>query len=978
MHKKIKQNSRPLTRTTVYYQQGGTFDWMSGLKALMGSMGGSTSPTNALGLEGADKARSMNNAIGGLSDSFAPGTMGAQNGASMLSASAPSLPSFGNSMPSAGMPQQDPGLTSQLAATLPSKAKQSGGIGMSNIASGLTAASGDITNMLSIGSNPNLNVDQKQMKTADSAVNGIADAAAAFGPWGMAAGAALKIINGVGGSLMGTPKEMKNYKTNDQVASSSGYTGVAAEGADIGSTDTTYAGSGLAGKLFGNKGKLVDRTKADEAIQTQTASLLNKGKLDMDSSAAATGMFDTRLNMKNNDGSMWTNGSVTSGREGMKVKKAQDGASLQIPNSLVPSVGTTKDFMSGYGTGYGSALQYFNNDPFSKFLNSQNQAPTRQSSPGFEESKWMTESNNRDVGYLNDDNVDFLKGQKASIDGLLQSQPAEGQQKPVNYRAIMPKLTSYKIPTAKEGGSTDDINIKKSHEGKFTDYKKRTGESTSEALHSSDPHVRKMAQFAANAKKWKHQQGGVMQQDDVKTTLPPPRPPYLSKPLPNDGITQQQRATLSGNPHADYPVVDYDNMTMDHDTKQDSIAKSYTGAPMFTIKDTKYNMRNNEQVNSKMLSDLVTAAVRSKVDPYLAVAIAQRESGLGMSDTPQQGKVDLNKEPGGLDPYKLFSNWSQDNEGLNAEEKAKMKSQISTSETIPYNTFNKISNFYKQASAYPFADEMNTINQKTKNGTFIRGYNYGDPDYENKINKEKEILLSPENSAIKNYIDKIAAGVQQHAQGGIVKPDHVGPKFNPVNQITHDLITNFMFPNKMPHKREDGGSISISGSSQTKTATKFNYEDGGEIQDKWKKLVTASLKLPLKQFQVRPLPVTTDVPTSPENSQPLVFKEGGAINVILDGALHARKHDLKDHPDYEDAAITHKGIPVITKTEDGEVEQHAEVEKDELILHLDVSKRLEELLAEGTDEAAIEAGKLLAGEIVNNTKDSESKIIENA
>lgn len=57
----------------------------------------------------------------------------------------------------------------------------------------------------------------------------------------------------------------------------------------------------------------------------------------------------------------------------------------------------------------------------------------------------------------------------------------------------------------KKGGS---IHIKKSHEGRFTAYKKRTGKTTEEVLHSKDPHVRKMANFAKNASKWHHALGG--------------------------------------------------------------------------------------------------------------------------------------------------------------------------------------------------------------------------------------------------------------------------------------------------------------------------------------------------------------------------------------------------------------------------------------------------------------------------------------
>jgi len=48
------------------------------------------------------------------------------------------------------------------------------------------------------------------------------------------------------------------------------------------------------------------------------------------------------------------------------------------------------------------------------------------------------------------------------------------------------------------------IEIKPENKGKFTTYKERTGKTTEEALHSKDPHVRQMANFARNAKKWKN------------------------------------------------------------------------------------------------------------------------------------------------------------------------------------------------------------------------------------------------------------------------------------------------------------------------------------------------------------------------------------------------------------------------------------------------------------------------------------------
>ena len=83
-------------------------------------------------------------------------------------------------------------------------------------------------------------------------------------------------------------------------------------------------------------------------------------------------------------------------------------------------------------------------------------------------------------------------------------------------------------------------------------------------------------------------------------------------------------------------------------------------------------------------------------------------------------------------------------------------------------------------------------------------------------------------------------------------------------------------------------------------------------------------------------------------------------NVIPEGALHARLHHMDN-----DKEITKKGIPVI----DDKGEQQAEIELNEIIFNLEVTKKLEELCKDGSDEAAIEAGKLLVQEILFNTED---------
>lgn len=87
------------------------------------------------------------------------------------------------------------------------------------------------------------------------------------------------------------------------------------------------------------------------------------------------------------------------------------------------------------------------------------------------------------------------------------------------------------------------------------------------------------------------------------------------------------------------------------------------------------------------------------------------------------------------------------------------------------------------------------------------------------------------------------------------------------------------------------------------------------------------------------------------------------VNLLPIGALHARKHNIN-----VEGVVTNKGIPVLME-KGGSTKQAAEIEKNEIIFRPKVTERLEELFKEGTDEAAIEAGKLLVREILYNTKD---------
>jgi hypothetical protein len=108
---------------------------------------------------------------------------------------------------------------------------------------------------------------------------------------------------------------------------------------------------------------------------------------------------------------------------------------------------------------------------------------------------------------------------------------------------------------------------------------------------------------------------------------------------------------------------------------------------------------------------------------------------------------------------------------------------------------------------------------------------------------------------------------------------------------------------------------------------------------------------------------TTDKPDIPET------EETTQKNVIPEGALHKNKHHM-EHAE----GFTKKGIPVI----DDDREQQAEIEHSEIIFTLEVTKKLEEYYDifysdnstnKEKEQAALDAGKLLVYQILENTED---------
>ena len=144
------------------------------------------------------------------------------------------------------------------------------------------------------------------------------------------------------------------------------------------------------------------------------------------------------------------------------------------------------------------------------------------------------------------------------------------------------------------------------------------------------------------------------------------------------------------------------------------------------------------------------------------------------------------------------------------------------------------------------------------------------------------------------------------------------------------------------------------------------FKEGGTIESIEEPIEESTIELTVEETEEEPEEESTD--EIPE------FKEGGSVNVIPEGALHARKHHM------EMDGITKKGIPVV----DNNGTQQAEIENSELIIRLEVTQEIErfykiyyseESSKKEKDEVALEAGKLLVNEILYNTIDNTNKLL---
>lgn len=181
------------------------------------------------------------------------------------------------------------------------------------------------------------------------------------------------------------------------------------------------------------------------------------------------------------------------------------------------------------------------------------------------------------------------------------------------------------------------------------------------------------------------------------------------------------------------------------------------------------------------------------------------------------------------------------------------------------------------------------------------------------------------------------------------------------------VIRNMEFVRKCKRKRkmQNGGSVEP-------TAMPLDFVERMEVANGTKGNVDDMTKKVNKKKEEKPKANPLGQQQPPTGA--FYMKRGGKINVIPSGKLHKERHRLEKIIEGMDKVST-KGIPIVVANSIGELKQQAEIERDEIILNKDLSNKLLKLMESDDEDAAmIEAGKLLADEIMDNTEDNTGLI----
>lgn len=276
---------------------------------------------------------------------------------------------------------------------------------------------------------------------------------------------------------------------------------------------------------------------------------------------------------------------------------------------------------------------------------------------------------------------------------------------------------------------------------------------------------------------------------------------------------------------------------------------------------------------------------------------------------------------------------------------------------------------------------------------FVKELKHG--GYIRKFNKEKDCWTYTKNSQKEDTLDQEQINIQKESSGDIINSFQKGGKSKPkfedwyktvpqekndttnydlekaYNELPFEELEQFR---TIPEKHLDG---------RFKKPNHMTYSDEGYGWIGSDKIGWTFYPSP-RQQQLYPYEKYVEYWNQNEPNSILnyngkiykvstqAFKQGGQMNVIPEGALHARKNNMNGAG--ED--FTAKGIPVV----DNQGEQQAEIEREEVIFTKDLTEFLEENMKKYNEEdsdkdaIAIRVGKRLTKELLTNTDDRTNLI----
>ena len=270
-----------------------------------------------------------------------------------------------------------------------------------------------------------------------------------------------------------------------------------------------------------------------------------------------------------------------------------------------------------------------------------------------------------------------------------------------------------------------------------------------------------------------------------------------------------------------------------------------------------------------------------------------------------------------------------------------------------------------------FAKDMATL--ETVGGSY-GGSSALIEDAANKAGKKYGLFASGARRRANRLIDR--ARVQQYAMQGIADDardlNSIRSYMDPY-YLQYESDMSGGYDQRYMHVAKLGGTLTLNRGTALQNSLLESFKKGGtiefkaeitgtEVYDSWEPVIDFDEISLLKEGGSIKQPEIEVIETNTVQK-----------SVIPDGALHKNKHNL-DKVGVDDKEMTKKGIPVV----DNNGEQQAEIELNEIIFTLEVTKELEKRYKEyydddtkqsRKDELALEAGKLLWKEIIYNTDD---------